>query len=474
MSDLGNFKSGVKVMQYAVRGPLFIRAMEIQAELKQGVKKPFKEVLRANVGDAQAMGQKPITFIRQVLAAVALPHLLDDPKFPDDVKVRARDILASCPGGTMGSYTDIPGIEVIRKHVADYIHRRDGAPADWQNIILTSGASTGIDAMLKLLNARIDDKAPGVMIPTPQYPLYTSTIGEFSMIPINYYLHEEQNWSLDIQELERAITEARKYCYPRAIVVINPGNPTGQVLRRRNIEDIIKFAYKEKLFIFADEVYQQNIYGDGDEFHSVKKVITEMGEPFSQMEVASFMSTSKGYMGECGARGAYMEIINFDPEVKAMLLKSISHMHQPSFGQVAIDCVVNPPRETELSYELFMKETRGVINSLKERAKLVADAFNRMEGMSCQPVQGAMYAFPKMELPPKAIEKATYLGLCPSEFYAFQLLENTGICVIPGAGFGQKPGTYHIRTTILPQTDKLKNMLNKFEEFHRNFLAEYK
>lgn len=108
-----------------------------------------------------------------------------------------------------------------------------------------------------------------------------------------------------------------------------------------------------------------------------------------------------------------------------------------------------------------------------------------------------MYAFPRFELPPKAIEAAKDAGQAADVFYAFQLLEETGkpiepipiylffpisyrnvsfagICIVAGSGFGQKPGTYHFRTTILPQFDKLKIMLSKFEKFHQNFMAKYK
>lgn len=101
--------------------------------------KPFKEVIKANIGDCHAMGQVPITFIREVLALVTYPKLLDDPRFPEDTKERARTILAGCRGGSVGSYTDSPGIEIIRKHVAEYIERRDGLPADWQNVIISAG-----------------------------------------------------------------------------------------------------------------------------------------------------------------------------------------------------------------------------------------------------------------------------------------------------------------------------------------------
>jgi alanine transaminase len=367
------------------------------------------------------------------------------------------------------------GIEVIRRHCAEYIQRRDGIPSDWQNIILSAGASGSIKAILALLRCPVDGKRPGVMVPIPQYPLYSATIAEFDMAQIGYYLDESNKWGLDINELQRSIDEAKKTSAVRAIVIINPGNPTGQVLSRDNIVEIIKFAHKEKLFIFADEVYQDNIYASGSKFFSFKQVLTEMGEPYNKMDMASFMSCSKGYMGECGIRGGYAEVINMCPEVKAALLKSISAQLCPTtVGQACIDCVVNPPKQGEPSYDLFMKEKNGVLQSLKERAEMVANTFNSIEGFSCNPVQGAMYAFPQFTLPQKAIDAAKKAGQTPDSFYAFQLLESTGICIVPGAGFGQRPGTYHFRTTILPQPEKLKEMLDLFRDFHVKFLAQYK
>lgn len=470
-----NMNPNVIQMEYAVRGPLVIRAGEIEKELEKGVKKPFNEVIRANIGDCHAMGQPYITFIRQVLALVCDPSLMDDSRYPSDVKSRAKAILGSCRGGSVGSYSDSTGIEVIRQHAAEYIERRDGIPADWNNVFLSAGASQVIKGVLNLFNKQIDGKKAGILLPIPQYPLYSATIAEFGMEQIGYYLDESKNWGLNIDELERAYAEAAKISKPRAIVIINPGNPTGQVLTKDNITQIIKFAHKKDLFLMADEVYQDNVYEANSKFHSFKKVLIEMGEPYSSMELASFMSCSKGYMGECGIRGGYAEIINICPEVRAHFLKSLSAQLCPTtVGQAAIDCVVNTPRPGEPSYEQFNKEKTAVLDSLKIRAELVANTFNSFEGFSCNPVQGAMYAFPQFKLPPKAIAAAEKANQSPDTFYAFQLLERTGICIVPGSGFGQKPCTYHFRTTILPQLDKLKSMLEKFGKFHQEFLAEYK
>ena len=133
-------------------------------------------------------------------------------------------------------------------------------------------------------------------------------------------MDEDNNWALSVDELERAYNEALDRCEPRAICIINPGNPTGQVLSLENMQAIIKWAHKKKLFILADEVYQDNVYAEGMKFHSFKKVAYELGNqskqpsnlgkheikssnlcsgfPYSEMEIASFYSTSKGFMGE--------------------------------------------------------------------------------------------------------------------------------------------------------------------------------
>ncbi|XP_061378378.1 alanine aminotransferase 1 isoform X2 [Danaus plexippus] len=471
---LENLNPNIIKLEYAVRGPLVIRAGEIEKELEKGASKPFQKVIRANIGDAHAMGQRPITFIRQVLSCITNTDLLEKGDFPDDVKDRAREILCGCGGGSVGSYSASQGIEHIRRHVAEYIAKRDGHPARWQDICLSAGASTAIKNCLQLFCKEIDGKKSGVMIPIPQYPLYSASLAEYGLEQVGYYLDEECNWGLSTQELERSLQEAQQTCNVRALVVINPGNPTGQVLTRENIEQVIKFAHKHKLFIFADEVYQDNVYAEGSAFHSFKKVLVELGAEYSSQELASFMTISKGYMGECGLRGGWVELVNMLPEVQAQLYKCMSAMLCPSvLGQAVVDCVAKPPAPGEPSYDLWIKEKTDILTSLKDRAKLIAETFNTFEGFKCNVVQGAMYAFPRITLPPKAIQAAKEKNMAPDVFYAFRLLEETGVCIVPGSGFGQAPGTFHFRTTILPQPDLLNTMLENFRNFHKKFTQEY-
>ncbi|XP_018336041.1 alanine aminotransferase 2-like isoform X2 [Agrilus planipennis] len=462
----------VRIMDYAIRGTISERADEIEKELLKGEKKPFNKIIRVNLGDCHAVGQIPITFLRQLLATCTYTELLKSSSIPSDVKERAKIILQSCTGGSVGSYSTSSGIDVIRQHVAKYIEKRDGHRAYTDNIILCAGVAEGFKTILKLFKAGVDCKNPGVMIPVPQFPLYTATLTEYGISRIPYFLKESNFWSLDMDHLKDQIKIARSYCFPRAIVVINPGNPTGQLLTRENIEDLIRFAYKERLFIFADELYQDNVYDS--KFFSFKKVMIELGEPYNKMECASFMSASKGYTGECGLRGAYIEVFNMDTEVKEIYKKLLNtSLCSPTLGQVAIDAIVNPPQKGEPSYDLFIQEKTKVLGDLKIKAKMVVDAFNSYDGFKCNPLQGALYAFPKITLPPGALKKAEKKKILPDVYYCKKLLEKTGIVTVPGSGFGQEEGTYHFRTTILPPVEVLQEMLKLFQSFHKQFFERY-
>uniref|UniRef100_H2Z4L3 alanine transaminase n=1 Tax=Ciona savignyi TaxID=51511 RepID=H2Z4L3_CIOSA len=467
---LETMNPNIKKVEYAVRGPIVVRAGAIRKELEQ----PFTEVISANIGDAHAMGQAPITFLRQVVALCVYPELLKSSDLPEDAKQRAQRILGGCGGGSIGAYSASQGVELIRNDVADYIERRDGGlKADPNDIFLCTGASDGVRLTLNLIFQ--SKNRTGAMIPIPQYPLYSATLAELDSTMVPYYLDEDNNWALDIDELQRSLDEGKKQCRPRVLCVINPGNPTGQVLSRENVADVLKFAKKNNLFVMADEVYQDNVYADGCAFHSFKKVLHDLGPEYNtSVELASFHSISKGYMGECGFRGGYMETVNLDAKVKEQLRKLVScRLCPPVTGQAALDVVVNPPRPGEPSYEQFTSEKNAALGTLAEKAKLTAEMFNSIPGVTCNTVQGAMYSFPRISIPEKAIREAEAAGQTPDSFYAHQLLEETGICIVPGSGFGQRPGTYHFRMTILPPTDKMKSLFVLFRDFHKRFTEQY-
>lgn len=136
--------------------------------------------------------------------------------------------------------------------------------------------------------------------------------------------------------------------------------------------------------------------------------------------------------------------------------------------------MVNPPKPGDESFELYDKEKNDRLASLARRAKLLTNALNGLEGVSCQAVEGAMYAFPSITLPAKAIERAAALHKNPDVLYCLELLEETGLSCVPGSGFQQAPGTFHFRTTILPPEESFPDIIQRFAGFHEKFMRKYK
>lgn len=456
--------------QYAVRGPIVQRAQELEA---QG-----RKIIYCNIGNPQALKQRPLSYLRQALSLLENPSLLDDPavlaSYPRDIVARVRGLLGKHPHGT-GAYSQSPGIPLIRGAVADFIARRDGIAANPDHIILTDGASKGVHAVLTALLRTPQD---GVLIPVPQYPLYSASLMLYGGRQIGYYLDEENRWQLNEEILEKSIQAALAGgTRPVAIVVINPGNPTGAVLSRENIEMIIRFARIHRLSIIADEVYQENVYAAGARFESFARVMGETG--VDDITLFSLHSVSKGYLGECGHRGGYLEFRNLPQDVLGQFIKlqSISLCANVS-GQFATYFMVAPPQPGDESYATFIRERDGILAGLKRKAEILGAGINGIQGMHVDIPQGAMYAFVRFELPPdKGIDVA---GLAPEErerhearrdsAYCLALLEETGICVVPGSGFGQKAGTFHFRTTFLPPQEEIESLVSQLKSFHEKYV----
>ena len=155
---------------------------------------------------------------------------------------------------------------------------RDGFPADPEDIFLTAGASAGVTL---LLNVLITPHETGVLIPIPQYPLYTATLSQFNGIPVPYHLSEPEGWSTSLIEIESALEKAHKDgVKPRALVVINPGNPTGSVLDLPTMESVVRLCEKHSLVLLADEVYQFNLHSpETHPFYSFKYVVRKLNSP---------------------------------------------------------------------------------------------------------------------------------------------------------------------------------------------------
>lgn len=400
--NINNINPHVKEAKYAVRGELATRAEKYRAKLAKGQPPtppdeeslPFDKVISANIGNPQQLDQKPITFFRQVLSILEYPPLLENEEalkqsfgYKQDVIDRAKWLLGEVH--TVGAYSQSQGAPGIRASVAKFIERRDGYPADVENIYLSAGASSGVNTLLHVICA--NDKT-GVLVPIPQYPLYTATLSILNARCVPYYLDESKAWSTDLGTIKDALKKAKSEGTDvRAIAVINPGNPTGASLSAADVRSVIEFAAEEKLVVLADEVYQTNVFKG--KFNSFKKALRDLQKAnpdgkYANVELASLNSVSKGMVGECGHRGGYFEFVGFDPEVAAQIYKFVSiSLCAPVIGQCLVELMVNPPREGDPSYKLYRQEYDGIFQGLQKRATALYEAFKQMEGVECQDPQ---------------------------------------------------------------------------------------
>ncbi|KAI9273571.1 pyridoxal phosphate-dependent transferase [Sporodiniella umbellata] len=471
----------IRKAEYAVMGELPARAEVLSKMLKKNPEKfKFDDVVFCNIGNPHIFNQKPITFFRQVSSLVENQDLLKKENrdlvsqlYPIDAIERAETLLNHI--GHLGAYADSKGVGHIRENIAHFIERRDGYAADPETIFLTQGAGEGIHRVLQILHQ--PNQKSGVMIPIPQYPIYTAALQMMGSEPIPYYLDEKNQFALNPERLHQSIQKARSQgIHVNALAVINPGNPTGQCLSEENIQDVLQFCQEEGLVVLADEVYQANIFQPRDHpFHSFKKVLRSMGSKYDNQELFSFHSISKGVVGECGRRGGYVECVNVDPEVLSELYKMFSIFSGSNLqGQIMVDLMTNPPKKGDPSYPKYHAEVDDIQTSYFRRAQKLAECFHELEGVTCEDAKGAMYLFPRIRLPAKAIAQAKVKGMEPDDFYGMALLNATGICVVPGSGFGQEPGTLHIRCSFLPEEKLFEELCANIQTFHKDFMKQYK
>ena len=488
---LDNINPNIKEAKYAVRGELATRSEKYRAQLAKSHQAnhpptppaeeslPFDTVISANIGNPQQLDQKPITFFRQVLSILEYPALLENEDalrsafgYKQDVIDRAKWLLNEVH--SVGAYSQSQGAPGIRRSVAKYIEKRDGYPADPANIFLSAGASSGVNTLMNVICATPET---GILVPIPQYPLYTATLAVLNARCVPYYLDESKQWGTDLSAIKDAYSKAKSAGTDvRAIVVINPGNPTGSSLSAEDVTAVLDFASANNLAVLADEVYQTNIFSGT--FTSFKKALRELqaknpsNTRYQTLELASLNSISKGMVGECGHRGGYFELTNFDPDVAAQIYKFVSIMLcPPVIGQCLVEMVVNPPVPGDPSYELYNSEYTAIKTGLKDRAYALWETFKHLEGVECQEPQGSMYLFPTIHLPHRATEAARKEGKSADEFWCSRLLDKTGICVVPGSGFGQREGTLHFRTTFLaPGTE----WVGRIKGFHEDFMEEFR
>lgn len=385
---------------YAVRDVLLIA---------DEVAKAGKEMLYLNIGDPNIYDFAPPK------------HMIDD----------TYDAMLQNYNGYAPSSGIKPAVEAIERE-AD----RKGIK-NIQDIFVTTGASEAIDICLTAL---VND-GENILTPTPGYPLYTAIQSKLQMYENPYYLKEENGWQPDIDDIKSKINEKTK-----AIVIINPNNPTGSNGDIETLNQLIDLALEHNLVIFADEIYDKLLM-DGSNHTSIASLNSEV-------PIITFGGLSKNYMvpgfrigwgvvsGNKNMLSDYLEAIN------KILRSRLSANHPEQYA------IVGALEGNQEHLEIAMQK-------LTRRRNMTVDMLNAIDGISCVKPEGAFYAFPKLDIKNS------------DNHFVAELIKETGVVVVPGTGFGQVEGTNHFRLVFLPPEETLEKAYNKIGDFFKKYVDKF-
>ena len=334
----------------------------------------------------------------------------------------------------LNGYTSSPGIEPAREAVADdFAVRGLNIPAD--RVLLTMGTSEGIELALTALV----DPGEEVLVPVPTYPLYTAVLAKLGANAAYYRTDPNNNWMPDLEHIESLIGPST-----RALVVINPNNPTGAVYSDSTRRKLLDLANRHNLLLLADEVYADLAY-DGP--------ISPIGSLDPEAPVISFSSLSKAYLAP-GWRAGWMAIGTSDRlnDLLAAIKKlADGRLCSTAPMQAAITAALTQERSDQDAFR----------TALRERAELTTARLNAIDGMSCVAPTAAFYALPQVALPPNKTDEDYVLGL----------LRSTGVLCVHGSGFGLPPGDGYMRVVFLANLQELDEIYDLVASFTSEFLS---
>jgi len=401
-----------KEVTYAIRD-IVVKAKQLEAK--------GKTILYLNIGDPPVYDFETPKQLRQIVA---------------------DQILASNVGNdiNVSTYCDSMGIAEARTAVAkDAVERKRIPNITPDDVIISSGASEAITLAI----AALIDPGDNIMTPSPGYPLYSGQIPAYHGKLNPYYLNEEKGWQIDFEELDKRVNERTK-----AIVVINPNNPTGANYNEESIRNILKFARKHNLMVFADEIYDKLLF-DGQTHISIASLA-------ENVPVITFGGLSKNYImpgwrvGWAIFHDPQGEITDYREAINKLLRARLCAPH---------------PQQYMIAPALQGKDEhlQNVMARLDKRRNITYQRLNNIPGISCVKPGGAFYAFPRIQLPENVDDEA----------YVIQLLEETGVLVVFGKGFGERPGTHHFRIVFLPDETTLEEAYTLIEEFTAEFYQQH-
>lgn len=332
-------------------------------------------------------------------------------------------------------YAPSSGIQEARDAIEREAERK--GITNVHDIFVTTGASEAIDICLTAL---VND-GENVLTPTPGYPLYTAIASKLSMMENPYYLSEENGWLPDIDDIKSKINKKTK-----AIILINPNNPTGSLYTTENLQQIIDLALENDLVIFADEIYDKLLF-DGKKHVSIASMNKDVS-------CVTFGGLSKNYMvpgfrigwGIVSGRKELLE--DYIEAINKILRARLSANHPEQYG-------IKISLEGDQSHLTIANE------KLTRRRNMTVEMLNSIDGISCVKPEGAFYAFPQLR------------GIESDAHFVSELIKETGVVVVPGSGFGQVQGTNHFRVVFLPNEQILERAYNAIGNFLKNYKIKY-
>jgi alanine-synthesizing transaminase len=306
-----------------------------------------------------------------------------------------------------------------------------------QDIFISNGASEAIDICLTSLV----NEGENVLTPTPGYPLYTAIASKLRNHENPYYLDEGNGWQPGIEDIKEKINEKTK-----AIIIINPNNPTGSNCSVETLKQIIELAKENNLVIFSDEIYDKLLF-EGEKHTSIASLDSEV-------PIVTFGGLSKNYMVPgfrigWGILSGNKNILSDYKEAINKLLRARLSANHPE--QFAIPAALDGDQSHLI--EANKKLTR--------RRDLTVQTLNDIPGISCVKPEGAFYAFPQLHMNQ------------PDSHFVSELLKETGVVVVPGSGFGQVPGTQHFRVVFLPPENILEKAYTKIAKFAEKYFEKF-
>jgi len=372
--------------------------------LADKIAKTGKEMLYLNIGDPNAYGHRT-------------------PQQIIDTTYKAMN-------DNYNGYSPSSGIKIAIESI-----ERDANKKGIDNILdifVTTGASEAIEICLTaLLNS-----GENFLMPSPGYPLYTAVQSKLELEPNPYYLDESNSWQPDIEDIKSKINDKTK-----AIVVINPNNPTGSVCKREVLQQIVDLALEHNLLIISDEIYDKLLFDDNKHV-----AIASLNEDVSAV---TFSGLSKNYVapgfrlgwgiasGRADIMSDYLEAVN------KILRARVCANHPEQFAIVtALD-----------GDQSHLAEMNKI---LQHRRDITMEMLGSITGISLVKPGGAFYAFPSIDV---------------DDDWKFSegLMKETGVVIVPGSGFGEKPGSQHFRIVILPPEDVLEKSFKLIKDFYEKY-----